>query len=116
MASSSSSSSDLIDSRVLPAQVDKAVHALVAHANKQAAEASKTELLDREDHVWLTIGTKKISSVKKLKPAKMWVPAVESGWRVGLEAERARLSGSTLVAAPLALPPAGACQEDRTSL
>lgn len=70
-AASSSSTSDLIDSRVSPAQLQKAVTALCAHAQKSASEASKTELIERDDHVWLTVATKKISSVKKLKPARV---------------------------------------------
>jgi len=98
---STSAASDLIDSRVSSAQVDKAVHALVAHATKQATEASKTELLDRDDHVWLTIGTKKISSVKKLKPAKMWVQwrVLLAGW-VSAPPGRLRLFGASERAGP----------------
>lgn len=88
-AAASSSSSDLIDSRVSPAQLAKAVGALVAHAQKAADQASKTELLERDDHVWLTVGTKKISSVKKLKPAKMCVPLCGARAAAGGEAGRA---------------------------
>ena len=52
-------------------QAQKAVNALLAHAKKAAAEKEETELLAKEEHVWLTIGLKSGAVKKKVSPVKM---------------------------------------------
>lgn len=54
-----------------PQQAQKAVKALLAYAAKQAEKAEETELLGRDEHVWLSINTKTGSTRKKLMPIKM---------------------------------------------
>lgn len=54
-----------------PAQARKAVDALLAFHERAAAEREKTELISRDEHVWLSINTKSGSTRKKLMPVKM---------------------------------------------
>lgn len=54
-----------------PAQARKAVDALLKHHAKVAKEREETELIPREEHVWLCINTKTGSTRKKLMPVKM---------------------------------------------
>lgn len=58
-----------------PAQAQKAVKALLAYANKQAEKAEETELLGRDEHVWLSVNTKTGSTRKKLMPIKIQLPS-----------------------------------------
>jgi hypothetical protein len=52
-------------------QAQKAVNALLAYAKKAAEEKEETELLVKEEHVWLTIGLKSGAVKKKVSPVKM---------------------------------------------
>lgn len=52
-------------------QARKAVDALLAYQEKTAAERERTELIARDEHVWLSINTKTGSTRKKLMPVKM---------------------------------------------
>lgn len=52
-------------------QAQKAVGALLAYAKKAAEEKDDTELLAREEHVWLTLGLKSGAVKKKVSPVKM---------------------------------------------
>jgi ribosome biogenesis protein UTP30 len=54
-----------------PAQARKAVNALLAHHAKVSAQREETELLARDEYVWLSINTKTGSTRKKLMPIKM---------------------------------------------
>lgn len=56
-----------------PAQARKAVDALLAHHAKSSEERERTELISRDEHVWLSINTKSGSTRKKLMPVKMCV-------------------------------------------
>lgn len=58
-----------------PAQAQKAVKALLAYAKKQAEKAEETELLGRDEHVWLSVNTKTGSTRKKLMPIKIQLPS-----------------------------------------
>lgn len=53
------------------AQAGKAVDALLAHAAKVAAEKEETELMPREEHVWLCVALKRGASKKKVSPVRM---------------------------------------------
>ena len=52
-------------------QAQKAVNALLAYAKKAAEEKEETELLAKEEHVWLTVGLKTGAVKKKVSPVKM---------------------------------------------
>jgi ribosome biogenesis protein UTP30 len=54
-----------------PEQARKAVDALLAYNEKAAAERERTELIARDEYVWLSINTKTGSTRKKLMPVKM---------------------------------------------
>jgi len=54
-----------------PAQARKAVDALLAHQAKVAKQREETELISRDEYVWLSINTKTGSTRKKLMPIKM---------------------------------------------
>jgi hypothetical protein len=65
---------ELIDERVSSKQCKLAVDALHQYAEKKAADADEKELLGaKEQHVWLTISVKQISSKRRFKPMKMCV-------------------------------------------
>lgn len=53
------------------AQARKAVDALMAHAKKLAKEREETELLDKEEYVWLCVNTKHPSTKRKMMPQRM---------------------------------------------
>jgi ribosome biogenesis protein UTP30 len=53
------------------AQAKKAVDALLAHAAKVAKEREETELIAREEHVWLNVNTKHPTTRKRLMPVRM---------------------------------------------
>lgn len=53
------------------AQADKAVNALLKHHEKVSAERAETELLERDEHVWLVINTKRGSTKRKMMPKRM---------------------------------------------
>ncbi|GMK57677.1 hypothetical protein CspeluHIS016_0405110 [Cutaneotrichosporon spelunceum] len=55
-------------------QARKAVDALLAYQKKAAAERERTELIARDEHVWLSINTKTGSTRKKLMPVKIQLP------------------------------------------
>ncbi|BEI88271.1 uncharacterized protein CcaverHIS019_0109890 [Cutaneotrichosporon cavernicola] len=55
-------------------QARKAVDALLAYQEKAAAERERTELIARDEHVWLSINTKTGSTRKKLMPVKIQLP------------------------------------------
>lgn len=52
-------------------QATKAVKALLAHAEKAAREREETELIARDEFVWVNVNTKTGSTRKKLNPVKM---------------------------------------------
>ena len=52
-------------------QAKKAVDALLAHHAKVASEREETELLPRQEHVWLVVNTKRGSTKAKLMPRRM---------------------------------------------
>lgn len=54
-----------------PAQAKQAVTSLLAYHAKVTKEREETELMPREEHVWLTVNTKTGSTHKKLMPVKM---------------------------------------------
>ncbi|EIW68532.1 hypothetical protein TREMEDRAFT_39479 [Tremella mesenterica DSM 1558] len=56
------------------AQAKKAVDALLNHHEKVAAEKEKTELVPREEHVWLVVNTKRGSTRKRLMPVRVQLP------------------------------------------
>ncbi|GFZ48947.1 hypothetical protein JCM24511_06696 [Saitozyma sp. JCM 24511] len=56
------------------AQAKKAVDALLAHATKVAAERDDTELISRDEHVWLNVNTKHPTTRKRLMPVRIQLP------------------------------------------
>lgn len=52
-------------------QAKKAVDALLKHHAKVQAEKEDTELLPREEYIYLVVNTKTGSTKKKVKPVKM---------------------------------------------
>ncbi|KAL7423370.1 proteasome-interacting protein cic1 [Cryptotrichosporon argae] len=56
------------------AQAGKAVDALLAHAAKVRAEREETELIPRDEHVWLSVNTKQGTTRRSLKPVKIQLP------------------------------------------
>lgn len=73
MPVASTSTAALIDGHVSPVQAEKAVNALSAYAVKARAQKEDTELIVKEENVWLVVSTKSINPEKKLKPIKMYV-------------------------------------------
>ena len=68
------SKEELIDDRVSLNQVKKAVDALHAHELKKQEKFEENQILpSKEQHVWLNITVKTISTNLKLKPHKMYV-------------------------------------------
>jgi ribosome biogenesis protein UTP30 len=63
--------SDTLPKDFKPAQARKAVDALLAHHAKVAEKREETELIARDEYVWLSINTKTGSTRKKLMPVKM---------------------------------------------
>jgi ribosome biogenesis protein UTP30 len=63
----------LIDDHVSQAQAKKAVDSLLAYAAKARVEKEGTELIEKEENVWLVVATKTIQPAHKLKPTKMYV-------------------------------------------
>ena len=59
--------------QVSPAQAKKAVEALIKHHDKVAAEREDTELLSREEHIWLVVNTKRGTTKRKMMPKRMYV-------------------------------------------
>lgn len=53
------------------AQAKKAVDALMAFAKKAAAEREETELLEKEEYVWLCVNTKHPGTKRKIMPQRM---------------------------------------------
>lgn len=54
-----------------PQQARKAVDALLAYQARVTKEREETELMPRDEYVWLSINTKTGSTRKKLMPVKM---------------------------------------------
>jgi ribosome biogenesis protein UTP30 len=52
-------------------QATKAVSALYAHHQKVRGEKEKTQLISREEHVWLCVNTKVMPKKKSNKPFRM---------------------------------------------
>lgn len=69
-AASASTSAPLPASFSRP-QASKAVTALLAHSAKAAKERESTELISREEHVWLCISLKTGSTKKKVMPVRV---------------------------------------------
>jgi hypothetical protein len=61
----------LVDGHVSEVQAKKAVDSLSVYAAKARAEKEETELLSKDENVWLVVSTKTINPEKKLKPVKM---------------------------------------------
>ncbi|ORY24127.1 ribosomal protein L1p/L10e family-domain-containing protein [Naematelia encephala] len=55
-------------------QAQKAVEALLAHHAKISEERQATELLSREESVWLVVNTKRGSTRKGMKPVRIQLP------------------------------------------
>ena len=53
------------------AQAEKAVNALLKHHEKVTAERADTELIERDEHVWLVVNTKRGSTKRKAMPKRM---------------------------------------------
>ena len=53
------------------AQAQKAVDALLKHHEKVSAEREETELIGREEHVWLVVNTKRGTTKRKMMPKRM---------------------------------------------
>lgn len=69
--STTASSSTPLPITFSSAQAKKAVDALLTHATKVAAEKEETELIAKEEYVWLNINTKSPSTRRKVMPARM---------------------------------------------
>ena len=54
-------------------QAEKAIIALLAHHAKTVLSREETELLPREEHVYLIINTKRGTTRRKLMPVRMFV-------------------------------------------
>lgn len=66
---------ELIDSHVSLQQCEKAIKALHSHQTKKHAELQESELLPgKEEHIWLNITVKRVSSALRIKPVRMWEP------------------------------------------
>jgi ribosome biogenesis protein UTP30 len=52
-------------------QAQKAVDALLKHHEKVSAEREETELIGREEHVWLVVNTKRGTTKRKMMPKRM---------------------------------------------
>ncbi|CDZ97657.1 ribosomal protein l1 [Phaffia rhodozyma] len=65
---------EVVPSKVSTAQATKAVNALFAHAEKERVKKESTQLLSKDEFVWLVIATKKISPEKRVKPIKIQLP------------------------------------------
>jgi len=65
---------ELIDDHVSLSQCWKAVEALHTHETKKKEIFEENEILPaKEEHVWLNVAVKTISTAHKLKPHKMYV-------------------------------------------
>ncbi|KAF9453160.1 ribosomal protein L1 [Macrolepiota fuliginosa MF-IS2] len=63
---------DLIDDRVSPSQIQKAVDALHTYESKKQQEREETELLPgKEPNIWLNITVKQVAPKNKIKPVKI---------------------------------------------
>ena len=71
MPVASTSAATVVDGHVSVAQAEKAVKALSAYAVKARAEKEDTELIVKDENVWLVVATKSINPQKKLKPITM---------------------------------------------
>ena len=71
--STPSSSHQSLPSDFSRAQAKKAVDALLAHHTKTTAEREDSQLLPREEYVWLVINTKRGNTKRKLMPKRMYV-------------------------------------------
>ncbi|KAL7411386.1 ribosomal protein L1p/L10e family-domain-containing protein [Mrakia frigida] len=71
---STSTTPSLVDGHVSYAQAEKAVNALSSYAVKARAQKEDTELIVKEENVWLVVATKSINPEKKLKPIKITLP------------------------------------------
>lgn len=69
MTTTTPASSTMIDR----AQAQKAVDALLKHHEKVSAEREETELIGRDEHVWLVVNTKRGTTKRKLMPKRMYV-------------------------------------------
>jgi len=56
-----------------PSKAKKALTALLAHHAKTLSSREDTELLPREEHIWLIINTKRGTTRAKLMPVRMYV-------------------------------------------
>jgi ribosome biogenesis protein UTP30 len=52
-------------------QARKAVNALLAHHAKEKERISETQLMAKDEHVWLVVNTKKMPTKKSLKPVRV---------------------------------------------
>jgi len=67
------SKEDLIDSHVSLSQCRKAVEALHSHELKKQEKFEENQILPaKEQHIWLNVTVKTISTSHKLKPTKMY--------------------------------------------
>lgn len=66
---------ELIGTHVSLQQCEKAIKALHSHQTKKHAELQESELLPgKEEHIWLNVTVKRVSSALRIKPIRMWVP------------------------------------------
>lgn len=59
-------------------QAEKAVDALLAHHASVRAKREETELIVKDEHVWLVVNTKREGKQKKLLPTTMYVDRLPS--------------------------------------
>lgn len=52
-------------------QARKAVNALLAHHAKEKERISETQLMAKDEHVWLIVNTKQMPTKKSLKPIRV---------------------------------------------
>lgn len=52
-------------------QARKAVTALLAHHAKEKERISETQLMAKDEHVWLVVNTKEMPTKKSMKPVRV---------------------------------------------